>query len=57
MSQRTRPPQRPEDCATAWFAALERARIDGDARREQQARRELARLGVRVEWEAADNAS
>ena len=53
MPQRTKLPQRPEDCATAWFAVLERARIDGDASREEQAKRELARLGIRVEWERA----
>jgi len=51
----TRVPERPEDCATAWFAVLERSRIDGDRDRERQARRELLRLGVRVEWEPASD--
>jgi|LSQX01.3.fsa_nt_gb hypothetical protein len=55
MGRTISPPDRPEDCATAWFAVLERARIDGDRQREDQARRELARLGVRVEWEASRN--
>lgn len=41
---------RPEDCATAWFALLERSRIDGDREREAMARRNLNRLGVRVDW-------
>ena len=54
MSQAVKPPQRPEDCATAWFALLERARIDADLVHEDLARRELARLGVRVDWEVTD---
>lgn len=53
MTRNTRPPERPEDCATAWFAALERARIDGNTAREEQAKHELTRLGVRVEWEGS----
>ena len=39
-----------EDCPTAWFCVLERARLDGDREREQQALRELKRLGVKVDW-------
>jgi hypothetical protein len=49
----TKVPERPEDCATAWFAVLERSRIDGDREREEKARRELRRLGVHVEWEVS----
>lgn len=39
--------------ATAWFAVLERARLDDDYRRAEQATRELERLGVRVTFSAA----
>lgn len=53
MRERTKVPDRPENCATAWFAVLERARIDGNTGREDRAKRELARLGIRVEWEVA----
>lgn len=49
MRPRPPKPQRPEDCATAWFAVWERARIDGDFNREQQALQELRRLGVVIE--------
>jgi hypothetical protein len=37
-----------EDCATAWFAVLERARLDDDYERATAAVRELRRLGVTV---------
>ena len=50
METRRRPATRAEDCPTAWFCVLERARIDGDRARERKARRELARLGVKVAW-------
>jgi hypothetical protein len=48
--------QRPENCATAWFAVLERARIEGDRQRESQAIRELRRLGIRVEFDRQEAA-
>lgn len=38
----------PRDVPTAWFVVLERAIADGDRDREREARRNLARLGVRV---------
>ena len=41
---------RPEDCPTAWFAVLERARIDHDYERAAAATRELRRLGVEVKF-------
>ena len=41
-------PPRPQDCATAWFAVWECARIDGDRERERQALENLRRLGVVV---------
>lgn len=50
-------PERPEDCATAWFAALERARLTGDARLERIARDNLRRLGVSVDFASADSAA
>lgn len=59
MAQHTASPQptRAEDCPTAWFAVLERARIEGDARREAEAVRQLKRLGVTIDWaEAASDA-
>ena len=49
--RRKTPPPPPEDCATAWFAVLERARLDGDARLAQQAESELLRLGVNVRFD------
>jgi hypothetical protein len=51
-ADRRLPPSRPEDCATAWFAVLERARLDQDRRRVDQALAELRRLGVTVVWDA-----
>jgi hypothetical protein len=52
MATSNRPvPQRPEDCATAWFAVLERARLTGDRQLELHALAELHRLGVKVEWQ------
>jgi hypothetical protein len=42
--------RRPEDSAAAWFVVLEQARNKGDEVREQQARRELAKLGVTVRY-------
>ena len=38
----------PRDCATAWFAVLERARLDDNFERAAEAVRELKRLGVTV---------
>lgn len=42
--------QRPEDCATAWFAVLERALMDNDFVRAGKAQLELQRLGVEVRF-------
>jgi hypothetical protein len=41
---------RPADCPTAWFAALERARLTHDRDLATKARAELRRLGVRVSF-------
>ena len=41
---------RPEDEPVAWFAVLERARIEGDFARAAEAQRQLERLGVRVNY-------
>ncbi len=41
----------PRDCPTAWFAVLERARMDGDFERAAEAIRQLRRLGVTVRFE------
>ena len=44
-----------EDSPIAWFAALERAIRTGNSRLESRARRELARIGVSVNFfDAAD---
>lgn len=43
--------KRPEDCPTAWFAVLERARLDEDHERAAEAIRQLRRLGVHVRFE------
>lgn len=52
MAQRTSAaPTKPEDCPTAWFAVLERARLDGDEARAAEAIRQLNRLGVVVHWQ------
>ena len=40
----------PHDCATAWFAVLERARLDEDYGLAERATRELERLGVKVRF-------
>jgi hypothetical protein len=48
MATATSDREKPENCATAWFAALERARIAGNARLESRAISELLRLGVHV---------
>ena len=40
----------PHDCATAWFAVLERARLDEDYGLAERATRELERLGVKVSF-------
>lgn len=40
----------PQNCLTAWFAVLERARLDGDLRLAQKAEGELRRLGVIVRF-------
>ena len=39
-----------ENCPTAWFCALERAREIGDFARAAEAQRQLKRLGVRVRF-------
>ena len=41
----------PQDCATAWFAVLERARLDNHFERAAEAVRELRRLGVQVKFD------
>ena len=48
-----KPPSNREasDCATAWFAVLERAREDNDFERAAEAVRQLRRLGVAVKFE------
>lgn len=54
----------PEDCATVWFARLERAKDDHDFEGAAEAVRQLKRLGVDVKftpdtparWEAARHA-
>lgn len=38
------------DSPTAWFAVLERARLDGDFELAAKAQRELNRLGVTVRF-------
>lgn len=50
MTVATADTRRPEDCATAWFAVLERALHDGDVHRAAAATRELERLGVTVKF-------
>lgn len=40
----------PEDCATVWFARLERAKNQKDFERAAEAVRELRRLGVDVRF-------
>jgi hypothetical protein len=40
----------PRDVATAWFALLEKSREKGDTDREDEARRNLERLGVTVTY-------
>ena len=47
-SDESEPEPKPEDCATAWFAALERARNIGDRQLERTAIQNLRRLGVQV---------
>jgi len=47
----TKPKQdAPEDCATVWFARLERAKDDHNFERAAEAVRELKRLGVDVKF-------
>ena len=41
----------PRNCATAWFAVLERARLDDDFERAAEAVRELHRLGIEVKFD------
>ena len=43
----------PEDCPTAWFVTLERARRAQDFALAAKAERELQRLGVRVKYTPA----
>jgi hypothetical protein len=40
----------PNDCPTAWFAVLERARMDNDFKRAAYAESQLERLGVKVRF-------
>ena len=40
----------PTECATAWFALLERSRMVGDFESAARAQRELKRLGVSVKY-------
>jgi hypothetical protein len=40
----------PEDCPTAWFAVLERAREVGDPVRAAEAEKQLRRLGVQIRF-------
>lgn len=40
----------PEDCATVWFARLERAKSLNDFERAAEAVRQLRRLGVNVKF-------
>jgi hypothetical protein len=44
--------QAKQACASAWFAALERARLTSNHDLAARAKRELARRGVRVEFTA-----
>lgn len=39
------------DCATAWFAVLERAKQAGDFATAARAVQELERLGVKVKYQ------
>lgn len=41
---------KPEDCATVWFARLERAKQDNDFELAAEAIRQLRRLGVEVQF-------
>lgn len=54
MSQK-KTPSEAVDSPTAWFAALERARLVGDAGLERLAVGHLKRLGVSVAFEVAIN--
>ena len=47
----------PEDCATVWFARLERAKNDHDFERAAVAVRELRRLGFGVKFSPTPDAS
>jgi len=44
---------KPIDSATAWFCVLESALLHGDNAKAERARRELERLGVKVEFTSA----
>lgn len=51
MRSRTTKPthnENPEDIATTWFVVLERALRAGDRQREEEAKRNLTRLGFVV---------
>jgi hypothetical protein len=54
MAATTAEREKPENCATAWFAALERARMTGNLSLETRAKRELLRLGVVVQFSDED---
>lgn len=43
----------PRESPTAWFAALERARVTRDYELAARAQRELRRLGVKVTFSVA----
>jgi hypothetical protein len=51
--QREPDPRPPEDCPTAWFVTLERARRTQDFELAARAERELQRLGVKVRYTSA----
>ena len=47
----------PEDCATVWFARLERAKSQNDFERAAEAVRQLRRLGVDVRFAPSTEAA
>jgi hypothetical protein len=44
---------RPEDCATVWFARLERAKTNYDFEAAAEALQQLRRLGITVKFSPA----
>ena len=55
MKKQNEPPE--TDCASVWFARLERAKNLNDFERAAEAVRELRRLGVDVKFAPANDAS